>query len=547
MEEEKEVMLYLMAKFGLSRTPTPFKAGVYVPPSRLRSFASTLKGEEISKEVAQRLRWELLRQSLTSIVNRANVGNVSHIVVELFNENLLWSKGLLVKALMKSQLCSPMLTPVYAAILASINSMLPEVGELLCKRVLLAFRRAVERNDRVNCQSTCRFLAHLINQQVLEAFFGLHLIVFLLENLTEDSVELACFFLKECGLALQQASSTGLGFVFERLKSILHEGELTRKTRFVIEEVFEVRRQNFADFPGVIEPLDLVLPENKITHSLQFADEGLDAEEGLNRFEPTENLEALEAEWATIRAEILGEETVSRLQNPGQIGPISDEIEPAAMPPDENEVARLRESIYHRIMNSVKFEEAAHKLLALRLPPNQMTELARMIVDCCAEEKSYSSFYGNLARKLCEAEPRLPPLFFKEFVERYADSIDSDTQKSRRVASLFANLFASDSIDWLALSCVKLSESETTAASRIFLKVLFQEIAKSLGVENLRDRLFEEANSDAVAGIFGQEAEEDLIFAANFFAAIGLKEVARPLRDLLEEAQANPASPHPHS
>ena len=46
--------------------------------------------------------WEMLRKSINGIINKVSVANISHIVLELFNENLLRGRGLLAKAVMKS-------------------------------------------------------------------------------------------------------------------------------------------------------------------------------------------------------------------------------------------------------------------------------------------------------------------------------------------------------------------------------------------------------------------------------------------------------------
>jgi pre-mRNA-splicing factor CWC22 len=54
-------------------------------------------------EAHQKYMWECLRKSLNGIVNKVNVGNISHIVMELFNENLLRGRGLLVKSIIKAQ------------------------------------------------------------------------------------------------------------------------------------------------------------------------------------------------------------------------------------------------------------------------------------------------------------------------------------------------------------------------------------------------------------------------------------------------------------
>jgi pre-mRNA-splicing factor CWC22 len=50
-----------------------------------------------------------------------------------------------------------------------------------------------------------------------------------LENPTEDTVELACDFMTECGQVLTDLSPAGVNAIFERFKGILHEGEIERR------------------------------------------------------------------------------------------------------------------------------------------------------------------------------------------------------------------------------------------------------------------------------------------------------------------------------
>ena len=39
-------------------------------------------------------------------------------------------------------------------------------GELLLKRLILQFRRSYRRSDKATCLGVCKFIAHLVNQQV---------------------------------------------------------------------------------------------------------------------------------------------------------------------------------------------------------------------------------------------------------------------------------------------------------------------------------------------------------------------------------------------
>lgn len=93
-------------------------------------------------------------------------------------------------------MASPGFTHVYAALLAIINSKLPEIGDLVLRRILLQFRRAYRRNDKIVCSACVKFLAHLVNQRVVHELLALQLAALLLEKLTDDSVELCVGFIQ---------------------------------------------------------------------------------------------------------------------------------------------------------------------------------------------------------------------------------------------------------------------------------------------------------------------------------------------------------------
>lgn len=122
--------------------------GVYMPPARLRAMQAAAAEDKASPEY-QRLSWDALRKSLTGIVNRVNVTNIKNVVPELFAENLIRGRGLFARSIMKAQGSSLPFTPVFAAVVAIINSKLPQVGELVLSRLISQFRRSLKRNDKV--------------------------------------------------------------------------------------------------------------------------------------------------------------------------------------------------------------------------------------------------------------------------------------------------------------------------------------------------------------------------------------------------------------
>jgi len=122
--------------------------GVYMPPARLRALQAAASQDKSSPEY-QRLAWDALRKSITGIVNRVNITNIKNIAPELFSENLIRGKGLFARSVMKAQATSLPFTPVFACLVAIINTKLPQVGELVLTRLISQFRRSFKRNDKV--------------------------------------------------------------------------------------------------------------------------------------------------------------------------------------------------------------------------------------------------------------------------------------------------------------------------------------------------------------------------------------------------------------
>lgn len=121
--------------------------GVYVPPFKL----ARQKAEESKKsdEEVQRAAWETLRKGINGVINKVNVANIGSLLPQLFAHNLVRGRGLFCRGVMKAQQASPGFTHIYAAIVAVVNTRLPENGELLLKRVIIQFRRAFRRRNKV--------------------------------------------------------------------------------------------------------------------------------------------------------------------------------------------------------------------------------------------------------------------------------------------------------------------------------------------------------------------------------------------------------------
>ncbi|XP_025996324.1 pre-mRNA-splicing factor CWC22 homolog [Solenopsis invicta] len=78
-------------------------------------------------------------------------------------------------------------------------------------------------------------------------------------------------------------SRRGIEAIFEMLRNILHAGQLDKRVQYMIEVIFQIRKDGFKDHEAVPEELDLVEEENQITHLIKLDDE-INAQDILNVF-----------------------------------------------------------------------------------------------------------------------------------------------------------------------------------------------------------------------------------------------------------------------
>ncbi|KAJ0231083.1 Uncharacterized protein HA466_0302310 [Hirschfeldia incana] len=513
--------------------------GVYIPPFKLARMMKEV--DDKSSVEYQRLTWDALRKSINGLVNKVNASNIKNIIPELFAENLIRGRGLFCRSCMKSQMASPGFTDVFAALVAVINAKFPEVAELLLKRVVLQLKRAYKRNDKPQLLAAVKFIAHLVNQQVAEEIIALELVTVLLENLSDDSVEVAVGFVTECGAMLQDVTPKGLHGIFERFRGILHEGEIDKRVQYLIEGLFAIRKAKFQGHPAVRPELDLV--EEKYSHDISIDDE-INPETSLDVFKPDPDFVENEKKYEVLKKELLGEDEsddedgsdASSEDNDDEEDDSDEEDEEQMRIRDETEtnLVNLRRTIYLTIMSSVDFEEAGHKLLKIKLEPGQEMELCIMLLECCSQERTYLRYYGLLGQRFCMINKIHQENFEKCFVQQYSMIHRLETNKLRNVAKFFAHLLGTDALPWHVLAYIRLTEEDTTSSSRIFIKILFQELSEHLGIRLLNERLQDPTMQESLESIFPKDNPKNTRFAINFFTSIGLGGITENLREYLK-------------
>jgi len=516
--------------------------GAYIPPAKLRMMQKNITDK--SSEAYQRLAWEALKKSINGLINKVNSPNIAVIVRELFAENIVRGRGLLCQSIIQAQTASPTFTHVYAALAAIINTKFPNIGELLLKRLILNFKRGFKRNDKTRCTSSVRFIGHMVNQQVAHEVLSLEILTLLLENPTDDSAEVAITFLKEVGQKLSEVSPRGIHAIFERLRHVLHESTLDKRTQYMIEVMFQVRKDGFKDNPSIAEELDLVEEDDQFTHMITL-DDATGGEEILNVFKHDADYEENEQKYGAIKSELLGDDSGGSSGSDGGSGSGSssddsddeqEEKKDTIIDATETNLISLRRTIYLTIQSSLDFEESVHKLNKLNIKPGQEQELCHMIIDCCAQQRTYEKFFGLMGQRFCQVNKMYVEPFMKIFVDTYNTVHRLETGKLRNVAKFFSHLLHTDAIGWEVFQVIKLNEDDTTSSSRIFIKLLFQELAEFLGMTKLVERTRDATMAPAWEGIMPRDNPRDTRFAINFFTSIGLGALTEDLRAHLKNA-----------
>lgn len=528
--EEKQAS----AKAEYEKLTNMRSGGTYIPPARLRALQAQIT-DKTSKEY-QRMAWEALKKSINGLINKVNVSNIKFIVPELFGENLVRGRGLFCRSIMKAQAASLPFTPIYAAMAAIVNTKLPQVGELLLNRLIVQFRKAFKRNDKAVCISSTTFIAHLCNQQVAHEMLAAQILLLLLHKPTDDSVEIAVGLTREVGQHLEEMSSPIALAVFDQFRNILHEADIDKRVQYMIEVLFQVRKDRYKDNPSVKDELDLVEEEDQITHRVGLDDE-IETQDSLNIFKYDEQWEEHEEAYKSLKAEILGEgsDEEDEEDSDESSDDESDEDQKMDIKDQSNtNLVNLRRTIYLTIMSSIDFEECCHKLMKISLPPGLEPELPSMIIECCSQERTYSKFYGLIGERFSKINRLWSDLFEAAFAKYYDTIHRYETNRLRNIARFFGHMLSNDAIGWHVLSIIHLNEEETTSSSRIFIKILFQDLGEHLGMPKLHERMRDDILRSSFEGLFPLDNPRNTRFSINYFTSIGFGLLTEDMREYLK-------------
>lgn len=157
-----------------------------------------------------------------------------------------------------------------------------------------------------------------------------------------------------------------------------------------------------------------------------------------------------------------------------------------------------------------------------------------MVIECCSQERTYSKFYGLIGERFAKLNRLWADLFEAAFAKYYDTIHRYETNRLRNIGRFFGHMLGSGGTGWHVLSVVHLNEEETTSSSRIFIKILFQDLAESLGMPKLKERLKDDILRPSFEGLFPKDNARNTRFSINYFTSIGMGELTEDMREHLK-------------
>ena len=111
-----------------------------------------------------------------------------------------------------------------------------------------------------------------------------------------------------------------------------------------------------------------------------------------------------------------------------------------------------------------------------------------MVIEYCSQERSYSTFYQSRMERELLGHITAQSIVMKPI--------------ERNIVHPFGHLLANDAISWTVLHVIKMNEDDTTSSSRIFVKVMMQDVTESMGLVTLGEHFVDPEIKALCAGMF---------------------------------------------
>lgn len=474
----------------------------------------------MNSEEHQQHEWEQSRLILSHVLTNIDSANILGNLRDLIEVNILRHRRLFVATLLSLQ-CENDKDSAFAGLVKLIDHYLPSIGFLTGRECVLRLIDAVYRSDKKVYFNMASLLSFLIIDEVIDEGTAFALIYFLLRNKTDDNIILICHFLCLLGQQLQAFDKESEADIAEKLRLIYQDRYTQKHTYKALNRLFDTRRLSYRN---VIKNVNIPTVENNV-HEVVVDFSNDHPAMDLDGFHLDDKYELINEQYEEIKSEIIKELLESK------------DVKNSLNDMTDSENTEFKKKVYLILKGSLSGDEAAHKLLQLRLNDAKKNEVADTITKACAQEPTYSKFYGILTERLTSFHVSWQHSFSAVFKENYQTIADNDPSNIRNLGKFWGHALATECIPFEVFEIVHMNERDSNAANRVFLKFLFQEMVVNLGIDALKKKLEAVELQPFLSNLFPREAQDDIMFSINYFTAIGLGALTDNMRNILQQAE----------
>ena len=494
----------------------------YVPPH----LRNNLSGDE-NADRQEQLR--VLQRSLNNAMNRLSEDtliSVAQSVAKLYPvyatsdvNKCLW-ENVFNASVDRPSLMTGMI-PVYVACLAGVHVQSGDnvqLGSYLMEHVVTKLWLDLQAS-RIQCTDTettnnddvlvnrqiCNLmlvLCYLYNYSIVHSTFMYSVIRHLIEKFTELDVELLLLILSHCGQSLRSDDPSSLKeivlMVQKRTMDNKEKGTpISSRLEYMISAMTDLKnnkkRKQDMVFSEKTVRIRKQIGRMKANVASTGASRGSDS---CLRITLDDILSAdTKGRWWKVGASWLGNQFNDRGGDDTEESQDKLQIEESIMndqkDTEEEELLILaskyrmntdaRRSAFCIVMGSADCEDAFEKLVRMGMLKNKTErDTARVLLECCGNEKSYNPFYSHLAARICDYQPQCKFTFQLAFWDIFKQFEDLNLRKAANLAKLLHHLVAvHNSLRISILKVIDMSPNAMEEAAMIFLTIFFSTMFES--------------------------------------------------------------------
>ncbi|GAA5933268.1 hypothetical protein JCM10213_001236 [Rhodosporidiobolus nylandii] len=257
------------------------------------------------------------------------------------------------------------------------------------------------------CLNLVAFLAELYNFQVVHCGLVYDFVrLFIESGLKELHVELLSKIVKRCGQSLRQDDPSALKEIITLVKQKMQgidQSSMNSRTRFMVDSLTNLKNNKVK--PNADGAVDNYSNLKKYLQGLNKKRASGAAPDPLRVSLPEIRAGTTRGKWWLVGAAWAGDPLAEAAQQGNtlafQTKEAQGDAELARLARKQGMNTDIRKGVFTVLMSSEDYVDACERLLQLGLSDVQQREIARVLLQCCGNEKAYNPYYTLVAHRLC--------------------------------------------------------------------------------------------------------------------------------------------------